>query len=163
MGSKSHTPTTPALRLLRRHGITVTEHTYAYVEHGGTAAVAQALGVDEHGVIKTLVFEDDRENALIVLMHGDRNVSAKELARQIGVKKVRPAGPPTAERCTGYRVGGISPFGTRRPLPVYAEESIFALPRIYINGGRRGFIVGVQPDALEAVLHPEPVSVALSP
>ncbi|MBN2450674.1 MAG: aminoacyl-tRNA deacylase [Lentisphaeria bacterium] len=161
MAHRSRLPMTRAVRALREAGIPYDEHPYAYVEKGGTAAVAQGLGVEEHHVVKTLVFEDDQGTALLVLMHGDRSVSTKELARVTGAKRITPAAPERAERDTGYRVGGISPFGTRITLPVCVEETILRLPRIYINGGHRGFIVGMDPSGL-AVLHPTPVCVGLA-
>ena len=128
---------TPATAFLKAHGIAFTEHTYEYVEHGGTAVSAESLGVPEHEVVKTLVMQDERALPLIVLMHGDRKVSTKNLARQAGRKSVEPCRPEVAQRHTGYQVGGTSPFGTRKPLPIYMERSIAALPAIYINGGRR--------------------------
>jgi len=154
------TPVTPAVRILRQAGVAFTEHPYAYVEHGGTAHFAREAGLDEHAVIKTLVMEDDGKKPLVVLMHGDREVSTKELARALGVKSVRPCPPETAERHSGYMVGGTSPFGLRRPMPIYVEGSILELPRIYINGGKRGFIVGLAPQDLVRILNPVPVHVA---
>jgi Cys-tRNA(Pro) deacylase len=162
----SHTlkaPMTTAIRVLREAGVAYTEHLYEYVEKGGTGATAAALGVDEHHVVKTLVFEDDAGQPLIVLMHGDRNVSSKELARQLGVKRTAPCTPEKAERASGYRVGGTSPFGTRTRLPVYVEASVLALPRIFINGGHRGFILGMSPQDLCRLLNPTPVSVGVTP
>jgi Cys-tRNA(Pro) deacylase len=155
------TPMTPAVRALRQAGVPFTEHPYAYVERGGTAAFAAQAGVDEHAVVKTLVMEDDAKKPLVVLMHGDREVSTKELARVLGAKSVRPCAPDTAERHSGYMVGGTSPFGLRKPLPVYVEATILELPRIYINGGKRGFIVGLEPKELVRVLAPTPVRVAI--
>ena len=134
---------------------------YRYEEHGGTSVAAWALGLDEHAVVKTLVMEDDRGAALLVLMHGDREVSTKELARVLRVKSITPCDPAVATRRTGYLVGGTSPFGTRTPLPVYAESTIFALPRIYINGGKRGFLVGIEPGELRRVLDVIEVHVAV--
>ncbi len=159
--SKDKTPMTPAVRELRRAGVEFTEHPYAYVERGGTAAFARETGVDEHVVIKTLVMEDDAKRPFVVLMHGDREVSTKEMARVLGVKSVHPCAPETAERHSGYMVGGTSPFGLRKPLPVYVEETILALPRIYINGGKRGFIVGLAPVDMVRLLQPTPVRVAV--
>jgi Cys-tRNA(Pro) deacylase len=153
---------TPAIHFLRKHGVAFTEHEYRYEERGGTRVSARELGVDEHEVIKTLVMEDERKQPLIVLMHGDRDVSTKELARQIDRKKVAPCAPDVAARHTGYQVGGTSPFGTRKRLPVYIEHSIRELPRVYINGGRRGLLVGLAPAELERVLEPIPVSAATS-
>jgi Cys-tRNA(Pro) deacylase len=159
--SKDKTPVTPAVRVLRDAGVSFTEHPYTYVEHGGTAAFARLSGVDEHVVIKTLVMEDDSGRPLIVLMHGDREVSTKELARRLGVKAVRPCAPETAQRHSGYMVGGTSPFGLRKSLPVYVEKSVLELPKIYVNGGRRGFIVGLDPQDLVRLLRPTPVDVAI--
>lgn len=158
--SKDKTPMTPAVRELRQAGVEFSDHPYAYVERGGTAAFAREAGVDEHVVIKTLVLEDDAKRPFVVLMHGDREVSTKEMARILGVKSVHPCAPETAERHSGYMVGGTSPFGLRKRMPVYVEETILALPRIYINGGKRGFIIGLDPKALAGVLHPTPVRVA---
>jgi Cys-tRNA(Pro) deacylase len=156
------TPMTPAVRMLRQAGVDFTEHPYAYAEHGGTAAFAREAGVDEHLVVKTLVMEDDAKRPLVVLMHGDREVSTKEMARTLGVKSVRPCAPETAERHSGYMVGGTSPFGLRKPLPIYVEASILELAKIYINGGKRGFIVGLSPQDLVRVLKPTPVHVAIA-
>jgi len=155
------TPMTPAVRALRQAGVSFTEHLYKYVEHGGTAAFAREFGVDEHAVVKTLVMEDDAKKPLVVLMHGDREVSTKELARTLGVKTVQPCAPETAERHSGYMVGGTSPFGMRKALPVFIEETILELPRIYINGGKRGFLVSLDPKELARVLKPAPVRVAI--
>ena len=154
-------PMTPAVRALRQAGVEFTEHPYTYVEHGGTAAFARQYGVDEHLVVKTLVMEDEAKKPLVVLMHGDREVSTKGLARTLGVKSVHPCAPETAERHSGYQVGGTSPFGLRKPLPICAEETVLALPVIYINGGKRGFIVGLDPKDLIRVLKPTPVRVAI--
>lgn len=156
---KDKTPATPAVRTLREAGVSFTEHLYTYVEHGGTAAFAAQTGMDEHAVVKTLVMEDEAKRPLIVLMHGDREVSTKELARVLGVKTVCPCDPRTAERHSGYLIGGTSPFGLRRPMPIYVQESILTLPVIYINGGKRGFIVGLEPGALVRILKPTPVRV----
>jgi Cys-tRNA(Pro) deacylase len=153
-------PVTMAIRSLREHNVEFTHHPYEYEERGGTEVSARELGVDEHAVIKTLIMEDDRKQPLVVLMHGDREVSTKNLARQIGVKSVAPCAPAVADRHSGYQVGGTSPFGTRRPMPVYMERSIAALPRIYINGGKRGYLVGLAPADLERVLHPTLVDAA---
>lgn len=159
--SKDHIPTTPAIRILKAHQIPHRLCPYRYEERGGTRVSAHELGVDEHQVIKTLVFEDERKAPFIVLMHGDRQVSAKTLARLIDVKTVAPCDPVVAERHTGYRVGGTSPFGTRKPLPVYWEATIAALPRIYINAGKRGLLAEMAPADLERVLHPIAVHAAL--
>jgi len=138
-------PVTPAVRILRAEKVPFTDHLYAYEEKGGTAVSARELGVDEHTVVKTLIMEDDRKNPLIVLMHGDRHVSTRELARLLGLKTVSPCAPDTAQRHSGYLVGGTSPFGTRRAMPVFLEATILDLPKIYINGGKRGYLVGVDP------------------
>ncbi len=158
---KDQFPVTPAIRLLREKRIAFTPHLYTYVEHGGTAASARELHVDEHAVIKTLVMEDESKNPLIVLMHGDCEVSTKELARIIGVKTIAPCSPDTANRHSGYMVGGTSPFGTRKKMPVYIEESILELPQIYINGGKRGFLVQINPSDLMRALEPESGGVTL--
>ena len=152
---------TPAIHVLRQHGVSFTEHEYRYEERGGTAVSARELGVDEHSVIKTLVMEDDQKQPLIVLMHGDREVSTKNLARQIGRKLVTPCAPDVAQKHTGYLVGGTSPFGTRKNMPVYLERTIADLDRIYINGGRRGFLISLTPHDLIRVLAPTPVDVSL--
>ncbi|MBK8727764.1 MAG: aminoacyl-tRNA deacylase [Holophagaceae bacterium] len=157
----SKAPSTNATRLLRQAGVLYTEHLYRYEEHGGTAVSARELGVDEHAIIKTLVMEDDRGAPLIILMHGDREVSTKALARQIGAKSVIPCKPEVANRHSGYQVGGTSPFGTRAALPVYAEASILGLPRLFINGGSRGFLVGLEPGDLEKALQFTAVTVAI--
>ncbi|MFN0157063.1 MAG: Cys-tRNA(Pro) deacylase [Bacteroidota bacterium] len=142
-------PVTTAVRVLREKKIPFEPFLYDFEEHGGTRVAAAALGVDEHAVIKTLVFENDARKPFIVLMHGDCEVSAKQLARTLGVKQVSPCDPHAAQRHTGYMVGGTSPFGTRTPLPVYVEQTIFSLPTIYINGGKRGFLVGIDPTTLK--------------
>ena len=159
--SKEKFPVTPAIRLLREHNITFSAHLYPYEEHGGTAHSARCLDVDEHTVIKTLIMEDDRKQPLIVLTHGDRKVSTRELARLRGVKTVAPCDPAVANKYTGYLIGGTSPFGVRRPMPVYLEASILELPRIYINGGKRGFLVGLPPTELQRLLQPTWVHVAI--
>jgi Cys-tRNA(Pro) deacylase len=155
-------PVTAAIRVLREAGVAYREHLYEYVEKGGTAATAAALGVSEHEVVKTLVFEDDAGRPFIVLMHGDRSVSVKELARQLGVKRTAPCTPEKAERASGYRVGGTSPFGSRTRLPVYVELSVLALPRIFINGGHRGFILELSVQELCRVVSVTPVDVAIT-
>jgi len=155
------TPMTSAVRVLRENGVVFSEHPYPYVEHGGTSRFAREAGVDEHLVVKTLVMEDETKKPFVVLMHGDREVSTKELARTLGVKSVRTCAPDTAERHSGYQVGGTSPFGLRKPMPVYVEASILELPKIYINGGKRGFIIGLAPQDLVRVLQPTPVRVAI--
>jgi len=146
---------------LKSHGVSYTEHEYDYVEHGGTEVSSRALGVAEHDVVKTLVMQDEAAKPLIVLMHGDRKVSTKNLARQAGVKRIEPCRPEVAQRHSGYQVGGTSPFGTRKPLRVYLERSVLELPRIYINGGRRGFLVGILQAELVRTLQPTLVDVAL--
>jgi len=161
--SKDRHPATPAVRVLREHGVAFSHHPYAYEPRGGTEVSARALHVDEHAVIKTLVMEDDAKRALLVLMHGDHAVSTRNLARLLGVKSVAPCVPAVANRHTGYQVGGTSPFGTRHAMPVYLQRSIAALPYIYINGGRRGYLVGMSPAELMRVLKPEMVDVAVVP
>ncbi len=158
---KNKPPVTPAIRLLRREGVAFTDHLYSYEEKGGTAVSARELGVEEHSVVKTLIMEDEHQNPLIVLMHGDRQVSTKELARTIGVKTVAPCLPQVADRHSGYQVGGTSPFATRKAMPVYMEESILRLPRIYINGGKRGYLVGLDPREAVRVLKPTLVKVGI--
>ncbi|MBW4055228.1 MAG: aminoacyl-tRNA deacylase [Proteobacteria bacterium] len=157
--AKEKTPVTAAVRVLRAEKVIFSDHLYAYEDKGGTAVSSRELGVDEHAVIKTLVMEDDNRKPLIVLMHGDLQVSTKELARVIGVKQVSPCNTEVAQKYSGYQVGGTSPFGTRFPLPVYMEESIAGLSKIYINGGKRGYLVGVAPKELVRVLKPRLVSV----
>jgi Cys-tRNA(Pro) deacylase len=156
-----HVSATPATEWLRAHGILFTEHPYDYVEHGGTAESARQIGVDEHAVIKTLVMQDDKAEPLIVLMHGDRQVSTKNLAREIGVKSVEPCKPEVAQRHSGYLVGGTSPFGTRKAMRVFVEASVLELPRIVINGGRRGYLVGIAPQVLVTPLGAKPVRCAI--
>lgn len=145
-------PTTPAIRVLRQHGVEFTSHEYRYEEHGGTRVAADQLGVDEHAVVKTMVLEDEAGHPFLMLMHGDREVSTKRLARQTGSRTVRSCDVGAAERHTGYQIGGISPFGTRKRLPVFVEASILDLPAIYINGGRRGCLVRIAPGELTRVL-----------
>ncbi|HNJ83566.1 MAG: Cys-tRNA(Pro) deacylase [Piscinibacter sp.] len=156
-----HVSETPATAWLRERGITFSEHVYEYVEHGGTAESAKQLGVDEHAVVKTLVMQDEKREPLIVLMHGDRQVSTKNLARAIGAKSVEPCTPEVAQRHSGYQVGGTSPFGTRKAMPVFVEETVLALPRICINGGRRGYLVGIAPVVLTQALGAKPVLCAI--
>jgi Cys-tRNA(Pro) deacylase len=153
---------TPAIHFLRKHSVPFTEHTYRYEEHGGTHVSARELGVSEHAVIKTLVMEDETRQPLIVLMHGDREVSTKQLARQAGRKSITPCEPAVAQKHTGYLVGGTSPFGTRKVLPVFMERSILELERVYINGGRRGFLVSLAPADIQRVLGATLVEAALS-
>jgi Cys-tRNA(Pro) deacylase len=158
---KTNYPVTPAVRLLREKGIVFRPHLYGYEERGGTRRSAEELNVDEHSVIKTLVMETELRVPLIVLMHGDREVSTKELARMLGVKSVTPCDPAIAQKHTGYQVGGTSPFGTRKPLDVYAEKTIFELPVIYINGGKRGFLVSMSSTDLRRALNIAEVAVAI--
>jgi Cys-tRNA(Pro) deacylase len=157
-----HVSETPATQMLKAAGVAYTEHAYEYVEHGGTAQSAKQLGVDEHSVIKTLVMQDDKLQPLVVLMHGDRSVSTKNLAREIGAKSVEPCKPEVAQRHSGYLVGGTSPFGMKKALPVYVEASVLALPRICINGGRRGYLVGIAPQVLVDLLRVRTVRCALA-
>ena len=156
-----HVPETPATQWLKRQGVAFGEHPYRYVEHGGTAESARQLGLDEHSVVKTLVMQDEAAKPLFVLMHGDRKVSTKNLARQVGRKSIAPCAPEVAQRHSGYLVGGTSPFAARKPMPVYVEASILALPKIWINGGRRGFLVSIDPRVLVDLLHAQPVHCAL--
>ena len=159
---KTHVSETPATQLLRKRGVAFAVHVYEYVEHGGTAESARQLGVGEHEVVKTLVMQDEAARPLVVLMHGDRTVSTKNLARQAGRKSVEPCTPEVAQRHSGYQVGGTSPFGTRKAMPVYVEASVLELPRIYINAGRRGCLMAIDPRVLVAVLHAQPVNCALA-
>jgi Cys-tRNA(Pro) deacylase len=152
---------TPATVFLRKNGVAFSEHEYRYVEHGGTEISARALGVPEHEVVKTLVMQDEDAKPLIILMHGDRKVSTKNLARQTGRKRIEPCRPEVAQRHSGYQVGGTSPFGTRKPMPVFMERSILELPHLYINGGRRGFLVKIVPAEAVRVLDPRLVEAAL--
>jgi Cys-tRNA(Pro) deacylase len=161
MSKTRHVSETPATQLLRERGVPFTGHAYEYVEHGGTAVSARALGVDEHSIVKTLVMEDEKAAPLIVLMHGDCTVSTKNLARQIGRKTVEPCKPEAAQRHSGYLVGGTSPFGTRKRMPVFVERTVLDLPQIYINGGRRGYLVAIAPSVLAELVQATPVSCAL--
>ena len=154
-------PVTPAVRLLREKKVEFEPHLYHYEERGGTRHSAESLGVDEHAVVKTLVMETEARKPLVVLMHGDREVSTKNLARTIGAKSVQPCDPQTAQKHTGYMVGGTSPLGTRAKLPIYVERTIFALPKIYINGGKRGFLVEIEPNILRELLSAKEVEVAI--
>lgn len=154
MAKHEHVSETPATAVLRAHGVTYREHVHDYVEHGGTRVSSQALGVDERRVVKTLVMEDEAKRPLVVLMHGDRTVATKALARQVGVKRIVPCPPEVAERHSGYRVGGTSPFGLRKRLPIYLERSILELPEVWVNGGQRGYLVGLDPRELVRVLGP---------
>jgi Cys-tRNA(Pro) deacylase len=153
---------TAAIRELRRHGVRFTEHEYRYEDRGGTRAAATELGVDEHAVVKTLVMEDEARQPVIVLMHGDREVSTKQLARVIGRKSIQPCEPQVAERHTGYRVGGTSPFGTQKKLPVFVQRSVLDLDTIYVNGGRRGLLVQIAPAELTRILGAVPVDAAVN-
>ena len=159
--SKDKTPVTAAVRELRANKVGFSDHLYEYEEKGGTAVSARELGVPEHAVVKTLVMEDDDRNPLIVLMHGDLQVSTRELARIIGVKTIAPCNPDAANRHSGYVVGGTSPFGTRKTMPVYMEETVLALPKIYINGGKRGYLVGIAPGEVVRMLAPRMVKVGI--
>ena len=161
MAKKEHVSETPATALLKAHGVSFTEHPYEYVEHGGALHSSEVLGFDPFMVVKTLVMEDEKARPLVVLMHGNRKVSTKNLARQIGAKSVEPCRPEVANRHSGYLVGGTSPFGTRRQMPVYIEETILSLPRILLNGGRRGYLVGIDPAACLQLLGAKPVRCAL--
>jgi Cys-tRNA(Pro) deacylase len=160
MSKSRHVSETPATQWLRRNGVPFGEHPYTYVEHGGTAESARQLGVDEHHVAKTLVMEDEQGKPLLVLMHGDRTVSTKNLARQTGVKRVEPCKPEVANRHSGYLIGGTSPFGTRKTMPVYVESTLLDLDLIYLNGGRRGFLVSIAPAVLTTLLKATPVQCA---
>ncbi len=157
-----HVSETPATQFLKRNGVAYGEHPYDYVEHGGTAESARQLGVDEHAVVKTLVMQDDARKPLVVLMHGDRTVSTRNLARQTGRRSVEPCAPDVAQRHSGYLVGGTSPFATRKAMPVYVEASVLGLPTIWINGGRRGFLVSIEPRVLVDLLGAQPVHCALA-
>ncbi len=159
--NKEKFPVTPATRLLREHNIAFTSHLYPYEERGGTAHSAHCLNVDEHSVIKTLIMEDEHRRPLIVLMHGDRKVSTKELARRLEVKTITPCDPAIANKHSGYRVGGTSPFGVRKTMSTYMEASILELPRIYLNGGKRGFLIGLAPIEVQRLLQPTLVQVAI--
>ena len=152
---------TPATVFLKANKVAYTEHEYEYVEHGGTEVSASSLGVPEHDVVKTLVMQDEEAKPLIVLMHGDKKVSTKNLARQAGRKRIEPCKPEVAQRHSGYQVGGTSPFGTKKKMPVFMERSILDLPKIYINGGRRGFLVGISPQEISRTLNPQLVDAAL--
>lgn len=162
MSSKDKAPVTPAVRALRDHHVPFTDHLYTYEERGGTAVSARELGVDEHAVVKTLVMEDEAKRPMVVLMHGDMQVSTKELARVVGVKTIAPCNPDVAQRHSGYMVGGTSPFGTRKAMPVYMERSILDLDRIWINGGKRGYLVGLNPKDAARMLEPTLVQVGIA-
>ena len=160
--AKKKSPVTLATRFLKDHRVVFTEHPYKYEEKGGTSVSSRELMVEEHAVIKTLIMEDEKKNPLIVLMHGDMEVSTKELARYMGVKTISPCAADVAQRHSGYQIGGTSPFGTRKKLPVYVEESILDLGTIYINGGKRGFLVAINPQILIDILSADPVKVGIS-
>ena len=162
MAKKEHISETPATQFLRKHQVAFSEHPYDYEDHGGTSVSSRALGVDEHHVVKTLVMQDEAAKPMIVLMHGDCKVSTKNLARNIGCKSVEPCKPEVASRHSGYQIGGTSPFCTRKAMPVYVEDSIVALETIYINGGRRGYLVGIAPQVLIDLLQAKPVHCALA-
>jgi Cys-tRNA(Pro) deacylase len=162
MAKKTHVSETPATALLKASGVAFSEHPYEYLEHGGAQHSAQVLGFDPFAVVKTLIMEDEKASPLVVLMHGNRKVSTKNLARQIGAKSVEPCQPEVANRHSGYLVGGTSPFATRKAMPVYIEDSILALPKILINGGRRGYLVGIDPQVCVRLLHAQPVQCALA-
>ena len=162
MARKDHVSETPATAFLKANGVAFTEHPYEYVEHGGAQHSAEVLGFDPFTVVKTLIMEDEKARPLVVLMHGNRTVSTKNLARQIGAKSVQPCKPEVANRHSGYLVGGTSPFGLRKAMPVYIEESILSLPRIVINGGRRGYLVGLDPQVCVRLLNARPVNCALA-
>ena len=162
MGKKVHVSETPATAWLRAHGVAYTEHPYEYLEHGGAQHSAQVLGLDPFAVVKTLIMQDQDAKPLAILMHGNRTVSTKNLARQVGVRSIEPCKPEVANRHSGYLVGGTSPFGLRRDMPVYVESTVLTLPRIWINGGRRGFLVGIDPAVLPGPLGARPVQCALA-
>ena len=162
MRKNSHVSETPATAMLREHGVAFTEHPYEYLEHGGAQHSAAVLGVDPFAVVKTLVMQDEKARPLLVLMHGNRKVSTKNLARQIGARSIEPCQPAVATRHSGYLVGGTSPFGVRKTMPVYIEESVLSLPKILINGGRRGYLVGIDPRVCVQLLGAKPVNCALA-
>jgi Cys-tRNA(Pro) deacylase len=161
MGKATHVSETPATAWLRRRGVSFVEHLYEYVEHGGTAVSSQSLGVAEHRIVKTLVMQDEHDKPLIVLMHGDRKVSTRNLARQIDRKRIEPCTPDVAQRHTGYQVGGTSPFGLRKPMPIFVERTVLDLDRMFVNGGRRGYLVEISPSVLANELGAVPVACAL--
>lgn len=161
MAKEKHVSETPATQLLKKLGVPYTEHPYDYIEHGGARESARQLGVDLHQVAKTLIMEDERARPLVVVMHGDREVSTKNLARQIGAKKVEPCKPEVAQRHSGYLVGGTSPFGTRKKMPVWVEATLLDYPHIYLNGGRRGYLIGISPRVLLDILQAGTVTAGL--
>jgi len=160
MSKSKHVSETPATQFLKAQGIAFSEHPYDYVDHGGASEAARQLGLDPHAVAKTLIMEDESKQPLIVIMHGDKEVSTRNLARQTGAKKIAPCAPATAQRHSGYLVGGTSPFATRKKMPVWVEAELLALPLIYLNGGRRGFLLGLTPDTLVSLLDAKPVQAA---
>jgi Cys-tRNA(Pro) deacylase len=161
VAKKEHVSETPATQLLRKRGAVFTEHPYSYEEHGGTSVSSRELGVEEHSVVKTLIMQDEQAKPMVVLMHGDKTVSTKNLARQIGCKSVEPCKPEVAQRHSGYMIGGTSPFGTKKAMPVYVEASVLELEKIYLNGGRRGYLIGIVPALLLDILMAKPVHCAL--
>lgn len=163
MSGKEKIPVTPAVRALREHGVPFEPYFYRYSEKVRGVEAALLLGIPPHAMVKTIVLEDDRREPLIMLQHIDREISTRELARLLGVRSIQPCDPERVTRLTGYQVGGCSPFGTRQPLPVYVESSVMALKALYINGGKRGFLVRIHPAGLETILHPRPVQVAIDP
>jgi len=162
MAKKDKVSETPATALLRQHGVSFTEHPYEYLEHGGALHSAQVLGMDPFSVVKTLIMQDQDAKPLVVLMHGNRKVSTKNLARQVGLRSIEPCAPEVANRHSGYLVGGTSPFATRRQMPVFIEETVLALPRICINGGRRGYLLGIDPQVCVRLLGAQPVNCSLA-
>lgn len=160
MAASKHVSETPATQMLKKHKVAYTEHIYDYIEHGGTAEAARQLGIDSHAVVKTLILEDEHAKPHVMLMHGDCEVSMKNLARQASVKKMQPCQAAVAPRHSGYQIGGTSPFGTRKRMPVWVEQSVLDLPQIYINGGRRGYLLGVDPQVLVTLLQANSVNVA---
>ena len=162
MAKEKHVSETPATQLLKKHKVSFTEHPYDYVDHGGATEAAKQLGLDLHQVAKTLIMEDEQARPLVIVMHGDREVSTKNLARQTGAKKIAPCAPETAQKHSGYLVGGTSPFATRKRMPVWVEEELLAYPVIYLNGGRRGYLIGVTPSALTELLGAKPVQAGLA-
>lgn len=160
MSKSKHVSETPATQFLKANSIAFSEHPYDYVDHGGASEAARQLGLDPHAVAKTLIMEDESKQPLIVIMHGDKEVSTRNLARQTGAKKIAPCAPATAQRHSGYLVGGTSPFATRKKMPVWVEAELLELPLIYLNGGRRGFLLGLAPDTLVSLLDAKPVQAA---
>ena len=161
MSKKKHESETPATAWLKEHDVPFEEHIYEYVEHGGTHVASASLGLEEHAVVKTLIMQDEHAKPLVIIMHGDKEVSTKNLARQVGCKFIAPCAPDQAQRNSGYQVGGTSPFGTRKKMPIFVESSILSLGKIHINGGRRGYIVSISPAVLTEKLGATPVNVAI--